>query len=306
MFNFFQRGFNRRFTVSCLFLLAFGATANAATSDVAAKDHIKNKNTATEEISQYSNEQALAISQAAIGQSVGHYRFTSSDGAILTTKTFSGKPLIVSMIYTSCHHICPTITENLNRVVEKATQVLGEDSFNVITIGFDTHIDTPKAMAQFAKSHSSGSKNWFFLSTDAATMSALARDLGFIFSASPQGFDHMIQASILDKDSVVYRQVYGMRPQTPNFVEPLKELVFGENKSASLFSAISTKIKLFCTVYDPSQDKYYFNYSIFIGIFVALVMGIFFVRIFVREWKLSKTGNHNDENNDSAVTDKTD
>ena len=246
---------------------------------------------ATDEIKQYTNDQALEISQAAIGKTVGHYRFTSSSGEVMSSKSFLGKPLIVSLVYTSCYNICPTTTENLNRVVQKAKDVLGDDAFNVVTIGFDTHVDTPTAMKQFAELHSTQSDNWFFLSTDAATMKALVRDLGFVYAASPNGFDHMIQASILDENGSVYRQVYGIRPQTPHFVEPIKELVFGEAKNSSLFSAVTTKIKLFCTVYDPAQDKYYFNYSIFVGVFVGLVMAIFFLRLFIREWRYTKKMN---------------
>ncbi len=246
------------------------------------------ENTATEEIKQFTSDQALTISQAAIGKTVGHYKFTSSTGEVISSKSFLGKPLIVSLIYTSCYNICPTTTKNLNRVILKAKDVLGEDAFNVITVGFDTHVDTPTAMGQFAELHSSDIDNSYFLSTDAATIKALARDLGFIFTPSPNGFDHMIQASILDEYGVVYRQVYGLRPQTPHFVEPIKELVFGEKEDVSLFSAFSTKIKLFCTVYDPAQDKYYFNYSIFVGVFVGLVLGIYFFRLFLIEWRYTK------------------
>ena len=55
-------------------------------------------NVASEESVTYTNEQALAISQAAIGKTVGHYKFTSSTGEVVTSKSFQGKPLIISRI----------------------------------------------------------------------------------------------------------------------------------------------------------------------------------------------------------------
>jgi len=254
-------------------------------------------NTASETTKQYSNDDALAISQAAIGKTTGHYRFTLPSGEVITSQKFLGKPLIISLIYTSCYHICPTTTQNLNRVVQKARDVLGEESFNVLTIGFDTHKDTPEAMAHFSELHTNVADNWFFLSTDSATMKALTRDLGFIFKPTPHGFDHLIQASILDKDGVVYRQVYGMRPKTPHFVEPIKELVFGEPEDDSLFSEFTSKVKLFCTIYDPTQDRYYFNYSVFAGVIVGMILGGFFIWIFIREWRYSnKSRELNDTN----------
>jgi len=270
----------------CLFIVIFllSYTTFAAT-DAVTEEGVEN--TAAESIKKYTNDEALVISQSAIGNAIGHYRFTLPSGEVISNRKFLGKPLIISLIYTSCYHICPTTTQNLNRVVEKARDVLGKDSFNIITVGFDTHNDTPEAMKQFADMHSSEPDNWFFLSTDAATMTALVRDLGFIYTPSPQGFDHLIQASILDKKGTLYRQVYGMRPQTPHFVEPIKELVFGEPEDVSLFTVFTTKVKLFCTVYDPAQDKYYFNYSVFVGLFVGIVLGIYFIRLFIREWRYS-------------------
>jgi len=270
----------------CLFVFAslFSAFLFAAPDNAQEKGA---SNTVSENTQQHSNEDALAISQAAIGKTVGHYRFTLPTGEVINSQKFLGKPLIISLIYTSCYHICPTTTQNLNRVVQKARDVLGKDSFNVLTIGFDTPQDTPEAMAYFSEQHSTAVDNWFFLSTDAATMTALTRDLGFIYTPSPHGFDHLIQASILDNNGVVYRQVYGMQPKTPHFVEPIKELVFGEPIDDSLFSAFTSKVKLFCTVYDPAQDRYYFNYSIFAGGIVGLLLGGFFIFAFIREWRHS-------------------
>ncbi len=245
------------------------------------------QNIATQEIRQYSNAEALSISQSVLGQSVGHYNFLDVAGNRVGLKQFLGKPVIISLVYTSCHYICPTTTQNLNRVVKKAKDAMGADSFNVLTIGFDTYRDTPEAMSGFAQAHSSGAKNWYFLASDAATMQALSRDLGFIATPSAAGFDHLIQATILDKQGRVYRQVYGLKPKTPHFVEPIKELVFGEPADDSLLTKLTAKVNLFCTVYDPTQDRYVYSYSIFVGLTVGLIFGVIFLYIFYREWRAS-------------------
>lgn len=245
------------------------------------------KNINAESIKRYSSEEALKISQDALRKRIGHYQLQSASGETVSTAQFQGKPLIISLVYTSCYHICPTTTQSLNRVVQKAKQVLGGSSFNVATIGFDSANDTPEAMKQFAEGYGSLSSNWYFLSADQGTVNALARDTGFIYTPSASGFDHLIQATIIDQHGSVYRQVYGMEPQTPHFVEPLKELIFGQPVDDSFFSQLTSKVKLFCTIYDPKQDRYYFNYSIFIGLLVGLVMGGFFITLFIREWRLS-------------------
>ena len=135
---------------------------------------------------------------------------------------YAGKPLVVSLIYTSCYHICPTTTQHLATVVRKARDVLGDDSFSVVSVGFDAANDTADAMRVFARQQSVEIDGWEFLSTDADTIDALATDLGFQFFSTGSGFDHLIQSSVIDANGVVVRQVYGIRFDTPHLIEPLK------------------------------------------------------------------------------------
>ena len=201
---------------------------------------------------------------------------------------FRGKPLVISLIYTSCYHICPTTTQHLAKVVRTARAALGPESFNVLTIGFDTPKDTPSAMRQFAQDQNVNIAHWEFLSTDAAAMAGLTRELGFIAYSAPHGFDHLIQATVVDAQGKIYRQVYGMNFDTPLLVEPLKELVFGAPTSPSLLSNLSSRIKLFCTVYDPSSDQYRFDYSIFIGFFIGLISIGTVSFLLIREWRRNR------------------
>ena len=64
--------------------------------------------------------------------------------------------------------------------------------------------------------------DWHFVSASAETMRELSTDIGFSYFSSPKGFDHMIQATVLDSKGTVYRQIYGMAPDAPSLVEPLR------------------------------------------------------------------------------------
>lgn len=238
--------------------------------------------------SHFDEKAALAISQAVIGKNVGEYSLTTADGRHMRLSDLRGKPLVISLIYTSCYHICPTTTQHLAKVVRTARAALGPESFSILTIGFDTPNDTPAAMRQFSRDQSVDVRGWEFLSADAAAMEGLTRDLGFISYRAPHGFDHLIQATVVDARGKIYRQVYGMTFETPLLVEPLKELVFSTPTTPSLLSSLSSKIKLFCTVYDPATDKYRFDYSIFIGLFIgASSIGIVSF-LLVREWRRTR------------------
>ena len=232
---------------------------------------------------------ALKISQGALDNLVGNYAFTNADGEQLTMNDLRGKPLVLSMIYTSCYQICPMTTRHLSKVVEKARDALGDDSFSVAIIGFDTQFDTPEAMQYFANKQGISDKNWNLLSISKENLDALSKDIGFLYFPSSNGFDHLIQATIIDADGMVYRQVYGQVFDTPLLVDPLIELVLGRPQPAQSFiSSLSSKIKLFCTTYDPVRDGYYFDYSLFLGILIGGSIIAYTVVVLVRERRKGK------------------
>jgi protein SCO1/2 len=211
----------------------------------------------------FEESRALAISQAALGRGVGDYAFINTDRRPVRLAEYRGKPLVISLIYTSCADICPTISESLGDAIEVAADALGKDRFNVITIGFDARNDSPQRMRAFARSHGLRNANWQFLSTDADTVDRFTEDLGFTYLPSPQGFDHVAQITVLDADLHVYRHVYGDVFDPPLLVEPLKDLVFDRRTNLTTWSGIVDKVRFFCTIYDPSTGRYRFNYSIF-------------------------------------------
>ena len=221
----------------------------------------------------YDADTALEISQAAIGNSLADYKFHDSQGLPVSLSKYQGRPLLISLIFTSCHHVCPAITQHLGTAVEAARDALGEDSFQAITVGFDTAVDTPDAMRMFAARQNINDPNWDFLSASEENIAALVESIGFVYFPSPRGFDHINQVTLVDRDGVVYRQAYGAAFELPWLMEPLKELVFNRPQPGShLISDLVGRIKLFCTVYDPNTGRYKFDYSLFVGIAVGAVM----------------------------------
>jgi protein SCO1/2 len=226
----------------------------------------------------WDEETAIGYSQGRIGASPSDYELLRTDGSPVSLSEFRGKPLLVSMIFTACHHVCPTTTRRLESAVQAARDVLGSDSFNVLTIGFDTVNDTPQAMASFARQQGIDQPNWEFLSADFETVDALAAELGFIYYRSPRGFDHITQVSVLDRQGAIYQQVYGVQFELPWLVEPLKDLVYNRHGgAASPLSGLLNRIRLFCTVYDPAKDRYHYDFSIFIQLIIgfAAILSVF-------------------------------
>ena len=64
---------------------------------------------------------------------------------------------------------------------------------------------------------------------------------------------------------------------------PLIELVLGRSPPEQpVLAGLISKVKLFCTTYDPARDAYYFDYSLFIGMFIGGFIIIFTLVAVVR------------------------
>ena len=215
-------------------------------------------------------DEALRVSQAAVGRPIGDYTLTAADGRRVQLSDFRGRPLLVSFVYTGCTQVCPTATKFLARAVREAQAALGADAFSTVSIGFNPPADNPQAMRAFARRYDLDLPRWEFLSPELSEVDSMTRDFGFSYAAASGGFDHLTQVTLVAPDGRVFRQIYGERFELPMLVAPLRELVTGAPAPAPTVSALLERVRVLCTVYDPASGRYRLNYGLFIEIFAGV------------------------------------
>lgn len=231
-------------------------------------------------------EAALRDSLAVIGQQPDDYTMLDQNGNPVALSKFRGKPLLVNFIYTGCFKICPTSSRALRKAVNAMRDRFGDDQFNVVSIGFDQPIDSPMALREFAAKQSIKDANWTFLSPPKADVVAISRSFGFSFMASPIGFDHTLQVSVLDASGRIVQQVFGDAFGPESLGEPLKKLLGGSlvSGSSSLTDMLS-KVRILCSVYDPETGRYRVDYSLYIEIIGFLTFLLIMSVMGVQEWR---------------------
>ncbi len=239
-------------------------------------------------------EQALRLSQAAIGRQVGEHILLNREGRPVALSSFRGKPLLVSFIYTGCFQVCPTTTRSLQETVEGLQKSVGPNQFNVVSIGFNQPADSPQALKAFATQYGIKTPNWDFLSPPAAIVPALAADFGFVFQASPAGFDHVLQVSILDAEGRIVRQVYGESIAPAELGEPLKMLLAGQPvQTHELIDQLMDRVRILCTVYDPKTGAYKVDYTLPFQIAGGVTFFVLMLAFFFNEWRSSRQSARN-------------
>jgi protein SCO1/2 len=215
---------------------------------------------------------ALEVSQQAIGKTLGDWSFIDRDGKATRLAAWRGRPLVVQFVYTGCIQVCPTTTKFLGGAVAEAQRILGVDAFRVVTVGFNLPFDSPEAMREFQRKQGIALPNWTFVAGDTTSVAGLARDTGFVWAPTASGFDHLTQATIVDGEGRVFRQVYGDAFELPVLVGPLTQLAGGTTAPAPSLAGILERVRILCTVYDPRAGRYRLDYALFIEIGAGLTV----------------------------------
>ena len=235
-------------------------------------------------LSSQEEQVAFNLSNSAIGKEIGDYTLIDQDGKSFKLKEFAGgKPIVISLIYTSCGHICPTITTNLKNAVKEAGKDFGV-KFNAITIGFDIENDTYKRVKEYGRNFTESFKSWKFAVADKDTIDKLAKDLGFYYKKTTGGFDHLNIVTIVDAKGKIYQHVYGVEFKPEAILGPVYQAGMGksEYKKSSGFEGVGIidRIVLFCYKYDEKTGQYELDYAFLIGTAMEAVT-IFTIILFV-------------------------
>lgn len=230
---------------------------------------------------------AFTLSQAAIGKTVGDFVLLDRQGRPVELSRYRGKPLVVTFIYTACFQVCPTITRNLQKAVDTTVSVMGADRFNVISIGFNQPFDSPAALADFSRQYGIRLPNWEFLSPAPAIVGDLTANFGFSYVATPAGFDHINQVTLVDADGRIIRQVYGEKFTAEDLAEPLKLLITGSAipPEVGTLQEIMERVRILCSIYDPITGRYRTNYSLYFQFAGFITFVGFMIYLSINFWK---------------------
>ncbi len=233
---------------------------------------------------------ALQLSQSVIGTKIDDFTLLDREGRPVRLSQYRGKPLLVSFIYTGCFQVCPLTTRSLQSAIDAGKVVYGTAQFNVVSVGFNQPADSPQALKSFARQYKIDNPNWDFLSPHEKIVGPLTKQFGFSYVATPAGFDHILQATLLDAEGRVYRQIYGTDLTPESVGEPIRELMNNAPVVQKLQLAdLIDRVRILCTVYDPKTGKYEVKYGLFIeiagGVTFILAMLWFFMAEWLSQWR---------------------
>jgi len=214
--------------------------------------------------------------------------FSGEAGQRVTLRQYTGKPIILALVYYQCPSLCNMVLNGLLRSAKSLTLLAGQD-FEIVAISFDpretSNMATTKK-ASYLKSYErpGAEKGWHFLTGAELSSRGVAEAVGFryAYDAMTNQYAHGSAIMVLTPEGRVAKYFYGIE-------YPVRDLRLGlvEASHRRIGSAID-QVMLYCYHYDPSNGKYgmaIMNVLRLGGLLTVATLGIFMAVMFRRDFR---------------------
>jgi protein SCO1 len=136
--------------------------------------------------------------------------FTDDTNRPVKLVELRGRPVAITMFFSSCTYACPLIIQDLTRLREKLPADI-RDRALIVLVSFDTARDTPAMLHTFREARKLDAQ-WMLLRGDDDSVRELAALLGVKFKREADGqFAHSNLVTILSPDGEIVHQRTGLR-----------------------------------------------------------------------------------------------
>ncbi len=149
--------------------------------------------------------------------------FTDQEGRASTLADWRGKPVMITMFYSSCQFVCPRIVEALKKTEASLSPQTAKPT--ILMVSFDPIRDDTAALKAMADERHIDSKRWTLARTDARNVRKLAAMLGIQYRELPSGeFNHSSVIILLDAEGRVAGKTSMLGEADPAFVKLARQL----------------------------------------------------------------------------------
>lgn len=159
-------------------------------------------------------------SVAAVSDSVYNLPITLTDqlGQSRPLEALRGRPVLVTMFYTSCQMVCPMIVEAI-RANEARLSVAEREKLSVLMVSFDPDRDTVAVLKETADRRELAAPHWTLARSDAKSVRRLAAVLGIQYRRTSDGeFNHSSVILLLDAEGRIAARTHQLSGADPALV----------------------------------------------------------------------------------------
>ena len=139
--------------------------------------------------------------------------FTNDQGRVLQLSEWRGKPMILTMEYSSCRFMCSTTFAQLKELQAAADEKKNPIDFVIVSLDPDN--DTPEAWRQYRRTKEVERSNWHLLTGSRATTKEIAALLGIKYWSMDEHILHDFKVVRLNAKGEIEKEIsaYGVEPE---------------------------------------------------------------------------------------------
>lgn len=143
-------------------------------------------------------------------------------GEITGLDRYKGQPVLVTMFYASCPHVCPMLISTIKLTESKLS---GEEraDLRVLTISIDPKRDTPEKLRETIERHSVDATRWSMVRPDPGDLRTIAGVFGVKYKQLPDGeFSHTTRIVLLDREGTQVASTEQLGRHDTAFLEAIR------------------------------------------------------------------------------------
>ena len=143
-------------------------------------------------------------------------------GNITGLDRYKGHPVLVTMFYASCPHVCPMLISTI-KIMEHALSDEERADLRVMTISIDPERDTPEKLQETMERHSVDAVRWSMVRPNPGDLRAIAGVFGVKYKQLPDGeFNHTTRIILLNREGTQVASTEKIGRYDAAFLEAIK------------------------------------------------------------------------------------
>jgi len=240
---------------------------------------------------------ARLLQRVGISQKMGAFipldlPFADESGRDVTLRQYSGKPMILALVYYQCPSLCNMVLNGILRSIKSVDLTAGNE-YEVVAVSFDPR-ETPEMAAAKKQTYlkdyrrPGAEQGWHFLTGPETSSKALADAVGFryVYDAMTNQYAHSSAIMILTPDGRIARYFYGID-------YPARDVRLGlVEASRERIGKPTDQVLLYCFHYDPTTGKYalvVMNVLRLAGVLTVGLLAAFMFVMFRRDFRAARS-----------------